>query len=68
MGLRSVVLAVRSKQSPVGQADRCNLGIGADILLFVYGGKQVSHKRVRVCVDANLPRHLLEGCLQACGL
>jgi hypothetical protein len=62
MGLRSEAPVVRPQQSPVGQADRCNLGAGADILLFVYAGKQVSHTRGRVGVDANLPRHLLEGC------
>jgi hypothetical protein len=67
MGLRSVAPVVRSKQPPVGQADRCHLGGGADTFVFVYAGKQGSHTRGRVGVDAILPRHLLAGCGWACG-
>jgi hypothetical protein len=48
-------------------ADRCNLGAGADILVFVYWVKQRPHTRGRVGVDATIPRHLLEGCGRARG-
>jgi hypothetical protein len=56
---------VRSKQTPVGLADRCNLGVGADIWVIVCGAKQGSHKRERVGINATLPGHLIEGCGRA---